>query len=160
MKFGGTSVGSVNSILNVKKIVGSSKEDVIVVVSALGGINYQMIYTSKLAAAGDISYEKEFKEIVLRHVGMIKEVISESEEQTKLLAKVRTLLYELENIFKGICLIKDLSTKTSDTIVSYGERLSSIIVAALIDGSVSCFQNTVLAGFLWGLLWFLVSAVV
>lgn len=135
MKFGGTSVGSVNSILNVKKIVESSKEDVIVVVSALGGITDQLIYTSKLAAAGDISYEKEFKEIVLRHVGMIKEVISESEEQTKLLAKVRTLLYELENIFKGICLIKDLSTKTSDTIVSYGERLSSIIVAALIDGA-------------------------
>lgn len=135
MKFGGTSVGSVNSILNVKKIVESSQEDVIVVVSALGGITDQLIHTSKIAAAGDTSYEKEFKEIVLRHIGMIKEVIPEGEKQVILQKQVRILLDELKDIFQGICLIKDLSDKTSDTIVSYGERLSSIIVATLIDGA-------------------------
>lgn len=135
MKFGGTSVGSVNSILNVKRIVESSKEDVIVVVSALGGVTDQLIRTSEIAAAGDTSYEKEFKEIVLRHIGMIKEVIPEGEKQVILQKQVRILLDELKDIFQGICLIKDLSTKTSDTIVSYGERLSSIIVATLIDGA-------------------------
>lgn len=135
MKFGGTSVGSVNSILSVKRIVESVNEEVIVVVSALGGVTDQLIHTSKIAAAGNSSYEKEFKEIVLRHIGMIKEVIPEGEKQVALQKQVKILLDELKDIFQGICLIKDLSTKTSDTIVSYGERLSSLILAALIDGA-------------------------
>jgi bifunctional aspartokinase / homoserine dehydrogenase 1 len=135
MKFGGTSVGSVNSILNVKKIVEASEEPVIVVVSALGGITDQLINTSKVAAAGDASYEKDFREIVLRHVNMVKEVIPTGEKQLTVQKQIRALLDELKDIFQGICLIKDLSAKTADTIVSYGERLSSIIVAALIDGA-------------------------
>ena len=75
MKFGGTSVGSVNSILSVKRIVEAVDEPVIVVVSALGGITDKLINTSRMAAAGDASYENEFREIVYRHVEMIKEVI-------------------------------------------------------------------------------------
>ncbi len=132
MKFGGTSVGSVNSILNVKKIVESSEESVIVVVSALGGITDKLIHTSRIAAAGDASYETEFKEIVRRHANMVKEVIPAGDRQMALQKQVRALLDELKDIFQGICLIKDLSAKTADTIVSYGERLSSIIAAALI----------------------------
>ncbi|WP_321438697.1 bifunctional aspartate kinase/homoserine dehydrogenase I [uncultured Bacteroides sp.] len=134
MKFGGTSVGSVNSILNVKKIVEASEEPVIVVVSALGGITDQLINTSKIAASG-ASYDKEFREIVMRHVNMVKDVIPAGERQVTVQKQVRALLDELKDIFQGINLIKDLSTKTADTIVSYGERLSSIIVAALIDGA-------------------------
>ena len=72
MKFGGTSVGSVNSILSVKRIVEAVDEPVIVVVSALGGITDKLINTSRMAAAGDASYENEFREIVYRHVEMIK----------------------------------------------------------------------------------------
>ncbi|MEG1005688.1 MAG: bifunctional aspartate kinase/homoserine dehydrogenase I [Bacteroides sp.] len=132
MKFGGTSVGSVNSILSVKKIVESAQEPVIVIVSALGGITDKLINTSKMAAAGDAAYEAEFREIVYRHVEMVKEVIPAGEEQTALQRQVGELLNELKDIFQGIYLIKDLSAKTSDTIVSYGERLSSIIVACLI----------------------------
>ena len=67
MKFGGTSVGSVNSILSVKRIVESAAEPVIVVVSALGGITDKLINTSKMAAMGDSAYEGEFREIVYRH---------------------------------------------------------------------------------------------
>ena len=107
MKFGGTSVGSVNSILSVKRIVESAAEPVIVVVSALGGITDKLINTSKMAAKGDSAYEGE----------------------------IRELLNELIDIFQGIYLIKDLSPKTSDTIVSYGERLSSIIVTELVEGA-------------------------
>ena len=136
MKFGGTSVGSVNSILNVKKIVESVEEPVIVVVSALGGITDKLIYTSKMAAAGDSNYENEFREIVYRHVEMIKEVIPAGEAQVALQKQIGELLNELKDIFQGIYLIKDLSPKTSDTIVSYGERLSSIIVAEVIKDAV------------------------
>lgn len=135
MKFGGTSVGSVNSILGVKKIVESAGEPVIVIVSALGGITDRLINTSKMAAAGDAAYEGEFREIVFRHVEMVKEVIPEGEGQALLQRQVGELLNELKDIFQGIYLIKDLSAKTSDTIVSYGERLSSIIVAELISGA-------------------------
>ena len=135
MKFGGTSVGSVNSILSVKRIVESAAEPVIVVVSALGGITDKLINTSKMAAMGDSAYEGEFREIVYRHVEMIKEVIPVGEKQTSLQRQIGELLNELKDIFQGIYLIKDLSPKTSDTIVSYGERLSSIIVTELIEGA-------------------------
>lgn len=136
MKFGGTSVGSVNSILSVKKIVEAAEEPVIVIVSALGGVTDQLINTSKMASAGDSRYEGEFREIVFRHVEMIKAVIPSGEQQQDLQRRVGELLNELKDIFQGIYLIKDLSPKTSDMIVSYGERLSSIIVAALIQDAV------------------------
>lgn len=133
MKFGGTSVGSPSSILKVKSIVEAVSEPVIIVVSALGGITDKLIKASKMAAAGDASYEKDFREIVYRHVEMVKEVIPEGEAQVRIQRQVGDLLNELKDIFQGIYLIKDLSQKTSDTIVSYGERLSSIIAAELTD---------------------------
>lgn len=136
MKFGGTSVGSVNSILNVKQIVEAVEEPVIVVVSALGGITDKLINTSQMAARGDADYEKEYREIVNRHIEMVYTVIPAGEARTALLDRVNELLSELKNIFQGIYLIKDLSPKTSATIVSYGERLSSIIVATLIRDAV------------------------
>ena len=75
MKFGGTSVGSVNSILSVKKIIESANEPVIVVVSALSGITDKLIYTSKMAAMGNAAYEGEFKAIVARHKELIKDML-------------------------------------------------------------------------------------
>lgn len=131
MKFGGTSVGSVKSILNVKQIVESATEPVIVVVSALGGITDKLINTSTMAAAGNANYESEYREIVRRHEEMIREVIPAGEARRSLEHQVNVLLNELKDIFQGIYLIKDLSPKTSDMIVSYGERLSSIIAAEL-----------------------------
>ncbi len=133
LKFGGTSVGSVQSILSVKRIVEAEagREPVIVVVSALGGITDKLIQTSRMAAAGDAAYEGEFREIVTRHVEMVKRVIPEFDAQMSVQRRVGELLNELKDIFQGIYLIKDLSQKTSDTIVSYGERLSSIIAAQL-----------------------------
>ncbi len=131
MKFGGTSVGSVQSILSVKRIVEAVEEPAIVVVSALGGITDKLIKTSRMAASGDAAYEEEFREIVSRHVEMVKRVFPEFDAQMSVQRKVGELLNELKDIFQGIYLIKDLSQKTSDTIVSYGERLSSIIAAEL-----------------------------
>ena len=136
LKFGGSSVGSVNSILSVKKIVEAVKEPVIVVVSALGGITDKLIHTSQMAADGNPAYEKEYREILNRHIGMVYTVIPAGEPRSILLDQVNELLSELKDIFQGIYLIRDLSPKTSATIVSYGERLSSIIAATLIEGAV------------------------
>ena len=132
LKFGGTSVGSVNSILSVKKIVEAIEEPVIVVVSALGGITDKLLATSNMAAKGDMAYETEIAAITERHITVIDGVIPDVARRDEVRAKVMSLIDELANIFKGVCLINDISDKTSDTIVSYGERLSSIIVSNVI----------------------------
>ena len=129
-------MGSVSSMLSVKKIVESVDDNVIVVVSALGGITDKLINTSKMAAAGDSAYEKEMKEIVNRHIEMVYTLIPACKEREDLLELVNELLSELKDIFQGIFLIRDLSPKTSATIVSYGERLSSAIAAVLIKDAV------------------------
>ncbi len=131
MKFGGTSVGSASSLLNVKRIVEATTEPVIVVVSALGGVTDKLIHISQMAAAGDAAYQGEYRAVVYRHVALVSEVFPEGEERMQLQGEIGELLDELKDIFQGIYLIKDLSQKTSDAITSYGERLSSIIVSRL-----------------------------
>lgn len=135
LKFGGTSVGSAESILNVKKIVEAEQEPVIVVVSALGGITDRLIKTSQLALAGDTTYLTEFEEMATRHYQMIDAIIPEGKDKDSLVGTVTALLEELKSIYQGVYLIRDLSPKTSAAIVSYGERISSNIVAVLIDGA-------------------------
>lgn len=129
MKFGGTSIGSAANIYNVKKIISSVNEPTVIVVSAFGGITDKLLRTSSLAAAGNILYEKEFSEIVATHLTIIEDLNLDVQVKAKLNVQVNILLEELSNIFKGVFLINDLSSKTSDKIVSYGERLSSLIVS-------------------------------
>ncbi|MBB4036342.1 aspartokinase/homoserine dehydrogenase 1 [Dysgonomonas hofstadii] len=129
MKFGGTSVGSASNIANVKKIVSRVEEPLVVVVSAFKGITDKLLTTSQMAAAGDYSYEREFREIVEQHLTVVSKLDVTGEERNKLEIEVNKLLEELSNIFKGVFLINDLSPKTSDKIVSYGERLSSLIIS-------------------------------
>lgn len=132
LKFGGSSVGSKESILNVKKIVESQDDDVIVVVSALGGITDKLISTAQLAAAGDSRYEQELAAMITRHETMVYDILPAGGRR-KALNGIRRLFGELTNIMKGLFLIHDLSDHTLDTVVSYGERLSSQIVWHLID---------------------------
>ena len=138
MKFGGTSVGSVNSILNLKSIVetAAKQENVIVVVSALGGITDKLIKTAEMAVNGNEAFKEEFQQIVARHHELIYSIIQCEEKRTGLLLEVDKLLNELDNIYHGLALINNITPKSEATIVSYGERLSSRIVAALIDGAV------------------------
>lgn len=120
---------------SVKQIVESCHEPVIVVVSALGGITDRLIETARVAVVGGDGYECHFRAIVERHKTMVQQAV-EPAKQLELLALIDPLLGELGNIFRGVSLIKDLSTKTLDTIVSYGERLSSLIVSRVIEGAV------------------------
>ena len=131
LKFGGTSVGTVESLRSVKKIVEGCNEPVIVVVSALGGITDQLINTAKLAAQGDKSHLESYSRIVERHNNVISNMVP-SDKIDELKSIVNPLLEELGNIYKGVSLIKDLSDRTLDIIVSYGERLSSVIISRII----------------------------
>ena len=140
LKFGGTSVGSVLSILNVKKIVEAINEPVVVVVSALGGITDQLIATSLLASKGDAAYEAQLQDIVGRHLEIIEGVVPHPSLMQRVKTEALHLLDELSNILKGVYLINDLSAKTSDTIVSYGERISSLILSNVV-GEARLFDS-------------------
>ena len=138
MKFGGTSVGSVKSILSLKKIVEAEArtQPVIVVVSALGGITDKLILMSQMAKQGDERYREEFDAMVRRHHSMIDTIIQDINKRVDLINNVDQLFDQLKSIYYGVYLIHDLSKKTEDTIVSYGERLSSHIVAAMVKNGV------------------------
>ncbi|HLP03810.1 MAG TPA: bifunctional aspartate kinase/homoserine dehydrogenase I [Paludibacter sp.] len=135
LKFGGTSVGSVKGILSVKKIVEAEKEPVIVVVSAFSGVTDQLYNLAKLASEGDQNYLGAFNQMVERHNEAIEAVIP-AHKKEQVLAQVRAEFTDLSNIFRGIFLIRDMSTKIIDTIVSYGEAISSIIVSSAIENAV------------------------
>jgi aspartokinase/homoserine dehydrogenase 1 len=134
LKFGGTSVGTVESLRNVKKIVEGCDEQVIVVVSALGGITDQLINTAHQAAKGDIGYLQNYAKIVERHNNVIAGIV-DKEKQMDLHTQTDALLEELGNIFRGVSLIKDLSAHTLDIVVSYGERISSVIISKVIKNA-------------------------
>lgn len=137
LKFGGTSVGSVESILSLKAIVEkeAQKQPIIVVVSALGGITDKLIATSMLAQKGDETWKDEFQAMVERHHKMIDTIITDPRKREQLFNIVDSLFEQLRSIYFGVYLIHDLSKKTQDAIVSYGERLSSNIVATLVQGA-------------------------
>lgn len=132
LKFGGTSVGSIESILSLKNIVESETQPVIVVVSALGGITDKLIAISQMALKGNEAYKTEFDNVVKRHHDMVSAIITDKARQEQLLTTLDDLFDQLRSIYYGVFLIHDLSAKTQATIVSYGERLSSHIVGTLV----------------------------
>ena len=124
-------------MLCLKHIVENEakRQPVIVVVSALGGITDQLLATSQQALKGDEGWKISFDEMVERHHQMIDTIITDTADREKLFHTVDSLLEQLRSLYSGVYLIRDLSKKTQDTIVSYGERLSSHIVATLIRGA-------------------------
>ena len=138
LKFGGTSVGSVKSILSLKKIVEAEArtQPVVVVVSALNGITDKLFAASQMAKNGDEHYREEFDAMVTRHHQLIDTIITDDKKRVDLFNNVDQLFDQLKSIYYGVYLIHDLSKKTEDTIVSYGERLSSHIVAAMFKNGI------------------------
>lgn len=140
LKFGGTSVGSTESLRSVKKIVESRNEDLVVVVSALGGITDQLIRVSNMAAASDEAYRELCAQIRERHIGVMEELFptpasGQQDRAQALKAEVCALLDRLSDMLQGIFLLRTLTQHTLDEIVSFGERISSRIVAHLIEGA-------------------------
>ncbi len=121
----------------LKKIVEkeAKKQSVVIVVSALGGITDKLLSTAQMALNGDEQYKKEFDVMVNRHHQMIDTIITDTIKRENLFKTVDTLFEQLKSIYYGVYLIHDLSEKTQNAIVSYGERLSSNIVAALIKNA-------------------------
>ena len=136
LKFGGTSVGSVESIRQIQHIIGQQTDDCIVVVSALGGITDQLLKAARLALAEGEEYMEVYQAIRQRHMDMINTLITNAVTRQMLSHEVEGILDELRSILFGVHLVKDLSEKSEAVIVSYGERLSSRIVTAALAGAV------------------------
>ncbi|CAN5349012.1 bifunctional aspartate kinase/homoserine dehydrogenase I [soil metagenome] len=131
LKFGGSSVGSPESIKKVFSIIKAYKEqeqEFAVVISAMQGVTNQLIELGNLAAISDESYLKILKEIEERHFNTIKEIVS-VKSQSKIFAKIKLLINELEDLLHGVYLLKELSSRSLDLVLSFGERLSAYLLS-------------------------------
>lgn len=135
LKFGGTSLGSINSILRVRNIIEdtASSHQVVIVASALDGITDLLLSTAHKASNGDKSYEKDFDKIISRHLELADGAITYEERLKSLNDEITELARQLKGILYGVYLIRDLSRKTINAVESYGELLSTSIVAAMLD---------------------------
>jgi len=131
LKFGGTSVGTPRNIEKVIEIINPAKKsrpEMAVVVSAFSGVTDALIQVSELAAVGQENYQETLHELELRHLTAVKTLI-EIRLQSTVLAQVKSMMNELEDILHGVFLIRELTSKTLDFILSFGERLSAFIIA-------------------------------
>ncbi len=135
MKFGGISLGTTEGINKVKNIIGQEHEPVIIVVSALYGITEQLLKAADYALNADRKYEMIFDLIQNQHHKIIDESIHSEEVKLELHEELKPLFEDLKNILRGVYLIGDLSQKSSDNIVSYGERFSSLILSKIIPNA-------------------------
>jgi bifunctional aspartokinase / homoserine dehydrogenase 1 len=132
LKFGGTSVANAKNINVVVSIVQQKlKEEtkITVILSALGGITDALLEAATLASVGDISYKEKLRVIEQRHLAVVKELIP-LDKQSSVLSMVKKRCNEIEDTCNGVFLLKELSMRTKDSIMSYGELLSSQIFAA------------------------------
>ena len=136
LKFGGTSVGSVDSIRQIQQIIARQTDDCIVVVSALGGITDQLLRAAHLALENGEEYMEVYQQIRQRHLDMIQTLIENATVRQMLCHEIERILDELRSILFGVHLIKDLSPKSEAAIVGYGERMSSRIITAALPGAV------------------------
>ena len=135
LKFGGTSVGSPETIRVVQKIVESQTEPCAVVVSAFGGITDKIITTSRKAMEHDPSYKDDLFEFSSRHFDAINELL-EDENREHTLKEADAMISEFQDILHGVYLLEDLSDKTMGFLLSFGERLSAMILSRLIKKAV------------------------
>jgi len=134
LKFGGTSVANAENINKVVQLVREAltNDRTILVVSALGGVTDMLIQAGLSAAAGEESYKERLHAVEQRHLEAVKQLLPLT-RQSSILSLVKTKCNEIEDICNGVFLLSELSDRTRDKIVSYGELLSSLIIAARFE---------------------------
>ena len=144
LKFGGTSVANAENINKVVAIVKESikRDTTVVVVSALGGVTDLLLDAAALAADGNELYKEKLATIELRHIDAVKQLIPVV-QQSQLLSLVKKSCNEIEDICNGIFLLRELTARSKDRIGSYGEWLSSQIIAAKFnaDGTEAVWKD-------------------
>ena len=134
LKFGGTSVGSTENIKIVKHILEGQQEHCVAVVSAFGGVTDQIIHLANMASERNTAFREEMNILRTRHFEAVRELMGES-GTGPLLEEVDALVEEFQEALQGIYLLQDLSPKTLDFLLSFGERLSATIIASYVKGA-------------------------
>ena len=137
LKFGGTSVGSPESIRQVARIVLNYKaqqRNIVVVNSAMSGITNLLVEAAERACNSDSSYLGILEQIKEKHLSTVK-VLIDIEKQTPIKQTLGDLFRELEEILYGVSLIKELTPRTSDLVLSFGERMASSILSYFLNES-------------------------
>lgn len=135
LKFGGSSVGSPANIKQVSNIISdliATGEEIVVVTSAMQGITNDLIEVGKIAAADDENYSELSDKIVNHHLSTIKELI-DIKSQSSIIAQLKFLTNNLEDLLHGVFLLKELSPRTLDLVMSFGERLASLIISSYLN---------------------------
>jgi bifunctional aspartokinase / homoserine dehydrogenase 1 len=134
LKFGGTSVGTISSITEVIGIISknySKKQPQAVVYSAMGGITNKLIEAGNIAASGSANYKELLVKVEERHLEIVRHFI-DFKSQSAVIAQVKGTLNELEDVLKGVFYIKELSKRTLDLLMSFGERLSTYMIHMIL----------------------------
>lgn len=135
LKFGGSSVGSPEQIMQVKNIIESQKESCVIVVSAFQGVTDQLVKLATMAMKQDQAYKNELAAIEKRHLDAVNEIVP-SQSQPTVTLLVQTLIDNLSNILSGVLLLRELTPKTLDLILSYGEQLSATILSNVVKKGI------------------------
>jgi len=135
LKFGGSSILSAEHVTTIVEIIIQStrrENGVAVVFSALNGVTDDLIAISRSAAGGDASYKDWLRNLENRHFDMIKSLIP-IKSQSSMLARVKMMMNEIEEILHGTFLIREVTPKSLDFVVSFGERLCVYIITGYIN---------------------------
>ncbi|MEM9680351.1 MAG: bifunctional aspartate kinase/homoserine dehydrogenase I, partial [Bacteroidota bacterium] len=138
LKFGGTSVGSAKNINKVISILNKSskKDHLVVVVSAIGGITDKLHYAASTACEKNEDYISIYKSIKQKHIDVINELATTNNIDSVKADLIGDVIFELEKLksfLDGIYLINELSPKTTDKLLSFGEHLSSMIISKVMN---------------------------
>ena len=134
LKFGGSSVGNAENIEKVVEIIKNAIENkaCVVVLSAMQGATDALIEAGRFAESGNVIFREKIKEFSDKHYEIVRLLLPVS-VQNALSGFVKERIDELENIYEGVFLLRELSPRTLDRIVSFGEILSTKIVSAKLD---------------------------
>ncbi len=132
LKFGGTSVGSVESISKLLQIIEKEQEksgNPVIVLSAMSGVTNLLSSMADKAAQGG-TFSNELKELEERHFEVIKELLAVP-RQNPVFTKLRILFNELEDLLQGVMILRELTPRTRDLVLSYGERCSTFMISKI-----------------------------
>lgn len=134
LKFGGSSVGTVDAIKQVANIISDKKRDhhLAVVVSAFQGVTDSLEKAILQASTGDESYKQILTELEDRHNSVVKELIS-IQKQSQTLAQFKMMFNELDDVLHGVSLTRELTNRTQDFVMGFGERFSAYIISEYLD---------------------------
>src|SRR5688572_21892437 len=129
LKFGGSSVATPERIQSVIEIVKPYLTgEVAIVFSAFGGVTDTLIQVSALALEGNLEYKNKLVELEKRHLTAVRELVN-IQKQSGILAQVKFMINELEDVLHGVYLVKERTVRTLDYIMSFGERISAYIIS-------------------------------